>query len=140
MRVVIDTDVIVASMRSKTGASRGVMRLVEHKRLTPIATASIMFEYEAVLKRQEHLRAARMTIHDVDKLIDALVSFVEPVTSHFMWRPQLKDPNDEMILEAAVNGRAKAIVTFNLKHFARIAPRFGIDILEPADLLRRILP
>ena len=62
----------------------------------------------------------------------------EPVTSHFRWRPQLHDPGDEMVLEAAVNGQAVAIVTFNLRHYRLGPARFGIAVMRPADALRRI--
>ena len=55
----------------------------------------------------------------------------------FLWRPRLPDPNDDMVLEAAVNGRADAIVTFNRRDFAGVISEFGIDILTPIEILRR---
>jgi len=63
---------------------------------------------------------------------------VEPVETHFLWRPSLRDPADEMVLEAAVNGRANAIVTFNLRDYKNVPSRFGLDIYNPCDALRRI--
>lgn len=138
MRIALDTDVFIASVRSKTGASRYILKLIERKRLTAVTTVNMLIEYEAILKRQEHLEAAGLSLEEADKVIDALAALVEPITPHFLWRPQLKDPNDEMILEAAANGQADAIVTFNRKHFARVAPRFGIEVMQPADLLRRL--
>lgn len=140
MRVVLDTDVVVASVRSKTGASRVILTRIEHGQLTALASVSMLIEYEAVLKRAPHLAAAKMTLIDVDRFTDALASIVEPITPHFLWRPQLKDPNDELILEAAANGHADAIVTFNIRHFGEIAPRFGIAVVQPGDLLRRLRP
>jgi len=140
MRVVLDTDVVVASVRSRTGASRVVLTLIERGQLTALASVSLLIEYEAVLKRPAHLTAANMTLADVDHFIDALASLVEPVTPHFLWRPQLRDPNDEMILAAAANGHAEAIVTFNIRHFGDIAPRFGIAVMQPGDILRRLRP
>lgn len=62
----------------------------------------------------------------------------KPVSTYFRWRPQLRDPGDEMVLEAAVNGRAEAIVTFNLRHYRAVPERFGIEIMRPAEALRRI--
>ena len=62
----------------------------------------------------------------------------EPVETHFMWRPQLRDPADEFVLEAAVNGQAAAIVTFNRRDFGGVPAGFGIDVLTPAETIRRI--
>jgi predicted nucleic acid-binding protein len=74
----------------------------------------------------------------VHTVIDALVGVAEPVEVHYQWRPQLTDAGDEMVLEAAVNGRADAIVTFNRKDYGAGPARFGIEMLSPADALRRI--
>lgn len=70
-------------------------------------------------------------------MLMALASAVEPVSVHIVWRPQLRDPSDEMVLEAAINGRADAIVTFNVKDFGP-AGRFGVSVVRPGDLLRRM--
>jgi predicted nucleic acid-binding protein len=74
----------------------------------------------------------------VDIFVDAVLALVEPVETHFMWRPQLRDPADELVLEAAVNGQADAIVTFNLRDFGDAPARFGIDMLRPVEALGRI--
>jgi len=60
------------------------------------------------------------------------------VETHFQWRPQVRDPGDEMVLEAAINGHAGIIVTFNISDFAAAAGRFGIQILQPRDLMREM--
>jgi predicted nucleic acid-binding protein len=67
-----------------------------------------------------------------------VVAMAEPVASHFMWRPQLRDPDDELILEAAVNGRAEMIVTFNRRDFGQAPSRFGVDVVTPAEAIGRI--
>jgi len=138
MRCVLDTDVIVASVRSQTGASREIIRRIGLRQLTALASVALLVEYEAVLKRPEHLQAANLTALQVDVLLDALASLFIPVTPHFLWRPQLKDPNDEMILETAVNGQAGVIATFNTRHFGNAAGRFGIEVLRPGEFLRSI--
>ncbi len=63
---------------------------------------------------------------------------VEPVETHYMWRPQRRDPADELVLEAAVNGQAAALVTFNRRDFGAVPARFGIEMLTPAEAIRRI--
>jgi predicted nucleic acid-binding protein len=68
-----------------------------------------------------------------------VLAMAEPVETHFMWRPQLRDPSDELVLEAAVNGQAAAIVTFNRRRDLGIAPmRFGIAVLSPAEAIRKV--
>lgn len=138
MRCVLDTDVIVASLRSKTGASREIIRRIGLRQITALASVALLIEYEAVLKRPEHLQAANLTAAQVDLFLDTLAHLFVPVTPHFLWRPLLKDPNDEMIIEAAVNGQAQIILTFNTRHFGNAASRFGIQVLKPGEFLQRI--
>ena len=74
----------------------------------------------------------------IDGFLAELAALVAPVEVHFQWRPQSRDPNDEMVLEAAINGRADALVTYNLKDFAEAGERFRISVLRPADLLKKV--
>jgi len=76
---------------------------------------------------------------EVSQFLDGLVDLIEPVEAWFLWRPQLRDPGDELVLEAAANGRADAIVTFNRRDFVSGAQRFGIEILLPREALARII-
>jgi hypothetical protein len=98
----------------------------------------LLLEYEAVCQREEHRLAAGLTRNDVDSFLDGLAGLSEPVTVHFLWRPQLRDAADEMVLEAAVNGQAQAIVAFNHRDYGNAPPRFGILLLLPAEAYRRI--
>jgi predicted nucleic acid-binding protein len=66
------------------------------------------------------------------------LAMVEPVETHFVWRPQLRDPADELVLEAALNGQAAANIAFNRRDFGAAPARFGIDVLTPAETIRRI--
>ncbi len=138
MRYVLDTNVVVAGMRSPTGASAALLRLARAGRFVPLANVALALEYEAVCERAEHLKASGLTLAEVGIFVTAVLAMVEPVESHFMWRPQLRDPQDEAVLEAAVNGRAAAIVTFNRRDFGLAPGRFGVDVLLPIEALRRI--
>jgi predicted nucleic acid-binding protein len=101
-----------------------------------LASPALWLEYEAVLKRPEMLELRRFSRTQIDDFLHGLAVCVEPVTSHFLWRPQLKDPNDEMVLEAAVNGAAQFLVTVNTRDFEAVAKRFGIAINLPGQFLK----
>ena len=135
----MDTDSVVAAMRSPGGASAALLRAARSGRATLLATAPLCFEYEAVCNRPEHLEAAGFHVGDASVFLDAVVDLVEPVEAWFLWRPQLRDPDDELVLEAAVNGRADAIATFNGRDFLPAAARFGVEVLLPRDALGRLL-
>ena len=136
--VVLDSSVVVSAFRSRLGASSVLLGLVEDGRLVPLATPALFIEYEDVLKRPEQREASGLSLAEVDVALTAFAALVEPVQVRFMWRPQLADPSDEMVLDAAVNGHADALVTHNLAHFALAAPRFGLLLLRPGELLERI--
>lgn len=136
LRVVLDTSVVVAALRSRTGASNAVLRLVARKHITALATPALFLEYEEVLMRPEQMAAHGLNAHEIESVLAALASAIEPVMIHMAWRPQLRDPSDEMVLEAAINGRADALVTFNLNDFMP-ARRFGLPVMRPADLLKK---
>lgn len=90
------------------------------------------------MKRPEHRAVHLLDDGGIGGFLAALASAIEPVTVHISWRPQLRDPADEMVLEAAINGRADAIVTFNTKDFIPAANRFGLSVLRPADVLDKV--
>jgi len=137
-RIVLDTSVVAAAFRSRNGASHAVLALVAWRRLVPLLTPALYLEYEDVLKRPDQLLASGLTRDDVDRRLAALASAAEAVTVHYRWRPQLPDPGDELVFEAAVNGRADALATHNLRHFVAAAPRFGLRVLRPGDVLKEI--
>ena len=89
------------------------------------------------MTRLEHLKAARVSAADVGVLLNAVAAVAEPVKSAFLWRPTLPDPDDDMVLEAAVNGRADGIVTFNRRDFGP-AEQFGIAVLSPGEAVKRL--
>lgn len=134
----MDTTVVIAGLRSPTGASAELLRMARRKEITLLASVPLFVEYEAKSTEAEHLSAAGLSREDAEAFLDGLAAIVEPVTIHYSWRPQLSDPADEMVLEAAVNGGAKMLVTFNQRDFGETPKRFGIDLLLPAEALRRV--
>ena len=84
------------------------------------------------------MAAAGFGRSDLTVFLDALIGLLAPADVWFLWRPQLRDPGDELVLEAAVNGRAEAIVGFNRRDFSMAPARFGITFMTPAEALRRL--
>lgn len=133
MRLILDTASMVAAIRSDAGASRRLMVAALERRFTLLASVPLMIEYQAVMTRPEHLEASGLSADEVNALLDAVAAVAEPVRLAFLWRPAARDPDDDMVLEAAVNGRADAIVTFNVRDFREVAGRFGVMVLAPGE-------
>jgi putative PIN family toxin of toxin-antitoxin system len=138
MRLLLDTAVMVAAIRSDAGASRRLLVAALEGRLTLLASVPLMIEYQAVMTRPEHLAASGLSSDEVEVLLDAIAAVATPVRIAFLWRPVLRDPDDDMVLETAVNGQADAIVTFNVRDFSGNAYRFGLAVLLPGEALRRL--
>ena len=113
---------------------------IRHGHAQLLVTTALILEYEAVCTLPEHRLASGLNSREVGVFLDAIALFAEPVEVHYQWRPMLSDPGDEMVLETAVNGHAQAIVTFNRRDYADVTRIFGIDIISPAEALRRIQP
>ena len=97
--MVVDTDVIVAAMRSPSGASAAILRTARQGRVMLLVSVPLALEYEAICSEAEHRLAAGLSEREVEIFVDAVVAMAEPVKTHFLWRPQLRDPGDEMVLE-----------------------------------------
>jgi predicted nucleic acid-binding protein len=140
VRILLDTDVVVAAMRSPRGASAELLRRIDAGKATMLLSVALALEYEAKCMMAEHRLAAGLTAAEAAAYIDGLIAMAEPVQTHFRWRPQLHDPGDELVLEAAVNGRAFAIVTFNEKDLRDARHSFGIAVMRPGEALKIVEP
>lgn len=138
MKIVMDTDAIVAALRSPTGASAELLRRARRGELTLAASVSLFMEYESVCFRPEHIAAAGLDTRQVGVFLDGLAHIVEAVEVHFLWRPQLRDPANELVLEAAVNAAAQALLSFNVRHFAKAVERFQLRVEQPGSFLRSL--
>jgi predicted nucleic acid-binding protein len=125
-------------MRSPAGASAAILRSIREGHATFLLSVPLALEYESVCRKPEHRLAAGLSERQVEIFVNATIAMAEPVETHFLWRPQLRDANDEMVLEAAVNGRAAALVTFNVRDYGEVPSRFGVDLLLPREALRRL--
>lgn len=138
VRCVLDTNVVIAAMRSPSGASAALVMAARRDEVTLLGNVALALEYESTCRLAEHGLAAGLGPDEVGIFVDAVIAMLEPVETHFLWRPQLRDAGDELVLEAAVNGQASAIVTFNRRDFAPVPNAFGIDVLTPAQAIRRV--
>ena len=138
MRVLLDTSVARAGFASAAGASRRLLQAALTGRVTAIASTALMLQYEEVLLRPETLRRAGVPAQDALAFLDGFCAVCRPVTVRIRWRPQSPDSGDDLVIDAAVNGLADTIATFNLRDLRAPAGRFGIAAELPADILRRI--
>ena len=134
-RVVLDTNVLVAGLRSSLGASYRVLSLVGTGRFTHVVSVALLFEYEAALKRPES--GVRLSRHAIDDVLDFVCAAGHRQPIYFLWRPTLRDPSDDLVLEVAAHGRCDRIVTFNTRDFAG-SERFGLRVETPAAFLRSL--
>ena len=134
-RIVLDTNVLVSALRSRTGASFRLLSLIDSGRFSLCVSVPLVLEYEAATKR--HAKTIGLTYTDIDNILDYLCFVAEHHRVYYLWRPTLRDPNDDMVLELAVSCRAEAIVTYNRDDF-KGAEQFGIRILSPKDFLNQI--
>ena len=135
---VLDTDVMVAALRSDRGASRQLLLAALNQRFELLLSVPLMLEYEAVLTRPQHLAACGLSSAEVGRVLDDLAAVARPVRLAFRWRPRLSDPDDDMVLETAINGSANAIVTFNQRDFAPGTKGFSCAAILPAKALQQI--
>jgi putative PIN family toxin of toxin-antitoxin system len=135
VQVVIDTNVLVAAARSNAGASFELVRLFAagDTRWQWNISTGLLLEYEAVLKREQHLQARPLAV--VDRFLDDLAARANRHAIFYLIRPFLTDPDDEMILELALASASDYIVTHNRDDF-RDASRFGLAVLTPGEFLR----
>lgn len=137
-RLLLDTSVLHAGFVSNAGASRQLLVAALTGRVAAIASTALMLEYEDVLLRPETLDRAGVSAQDALAFLDGFCAVCRPVAVRVRWRPQSPDGDDDLVIDAAVNGLADAIATFNLRDLRAPAARFGIPAEPPADTLRRI--
>ena len=138
MRLVLDTNVVVAALRSPTGASAALLNRALSGDFTMLISVALVLEYEATCGQSAQRAASGLSGDEVRTVITAVCRVGEHVDVWFLWRPLLRDPADEMVLEAAINGRADALVTFNRRDFGDEPRRFGVALLSPQEVLKRM--
>ena len=134
-RVILDTNVVLAAMRSQTGASHRLLLTLGHPRWQSVVTPALMYEYEDVARRPGN--APGLSPQDITDILDLIYQQSHRQLVWFSWRPLSSDPCDDAVLEAAIAGGCDFVVSFNERHL-RAAAEFSIEVLKPADLLNLI--
>ncbi|MBI4840135.1 MAG: putative toxin-antitoxin system toxin component, PIN family [candidate division NC10 bacterium] len=134
-QIVIDTNVLVAALRSRRGASFRVLSLVGGKDFGINISVPLVLEYEDAAKRIA--REIGLSHGDIDDILDYICRVAHHCQIYFLWRPFLKDPRDDLVLDVAVEGGCDFIVTYNVRDFEG-ADRFGVRVVTPGEFLRAI--
>lgn len=135
--IVLDTSVFISACLSNGGASREVLRLCLNRRCLPLMGEALYTEYEAVLSRERLFRGCALDAQERTTLFEAFLSVCRWTRVYYAWRPNVPDESDNHVVELAVAGGATAIVTRNIRDFARMELRFGrLAVIDPATLLK----
>jgi len=133
--IIMDTNVLFAGLYSSTGASFQILRLLDAGKIKPVISTTLLFEYEDVLKRKQTI--LNLSHKQVDIILNNICALSNFQEIYFLWRPYLKGPKDDHVLEVAVASKTKIIITHNLKDFQRVE-KFGIKAITPGNFLEVI--
>ena len=135
LKIIIDTNILVSALRSNKGASFKLLSLIDSKKFDFFLSIPLVFEYEEALKND--LAASKLTKNDIDEILNYMCKMGGHQEISYLWRPQLRDPEDDFILEVAVQSESNFIITHNLRDFAG-TEKFGIKAISPGNFLRKI--
>lgn len=135
VRAVIDTNVIIAGMRSTLGASHAILLAMAERQFTPVLSVPLAMEYEEVAKRPGML--PHLSIGQIDAILNLICARAIEQRIYFSWRPFLPDPDDDMLVELALAAQVSYIVTGNLRDVLP-ATRLGLKVVEPREFIQII--
>lgn len=131
----MDTNVLLAGLRSQRGASYKLLTMLNNKRWRLNVSTTLLFEYEQILKRESVQLG--LSIEDIDNLIDGICAIANLRNIFYLWRPVANDPNDDFLIDLAVESQSDFIITYNQRDL-QPAERFGIRVLSPKQFLQEI--
>jgi putative PIN family toxin of toxin-antitoxin system len=136
IKVVLDTSILVAAARSRTGASFAVVSAIPSPQFQSCLSVGLYSEWQEVLTREENLPPGR-TAEDARRFLRYLASQSHLQEIHFLWRPFLADADDDMVLELAFAAGCRYVVTHNVKDFHG-SEQLGVAAIAPGDFLNLI--
>lgn len=128
-QVILDTNVLVTALKSAKGTSFRMLSMVGNDMFQLHVSAPLVAEYESVLKRG----MLALSSQQIDDVVDFVCAHAEHHKIYYLWRPMLKDPGDDFVLELAVKANAQ-IVTWNVSDFKQAA-KFGVRVQTPREFL-----
>lgn len=134
-QLVIDTNILIAGLRSNKGASYKLLSILNDPRWRINLSTALVFEYETVLKRESE--QLNLSFNEIDKIINALCSIANLNQIFFLWRPLSKDPDDDFLFDLAVKSQANFIISYN-KSDLKAIEKFGVEVLTPKEFLQRV--
>jgi len=134
-QIVADTNVFVTALRSQFGASYKLLSLIDKDKFKLNLSVPLALEYEEVAKRM--IGEIALNEQEIDDILDFVISNSNQWDIYYLWRPQLKDPGDDMVLELAVTANCNYIITYNVKDFKGIE-NFGIEVMTPKEFLEMV--
>ena len=134
--IVIDTNVIISALKSNKGASFKLISLLTENKFKINISVPLILEYEEIIKRE--INSKIINKNDIESFIDYICYIGNPTKIYYLWRPFLKDPKDDMILELAFTSNSDYIITYNLKDFSEVYSNFKIKSIIPKDFLKII--
>ena len=139
MKIVIDTSVWISALISKESNSREIVRLALQGKLAPQMGESLFHEYESVMKRSKIQKSCPLNKDEQVELFNAYLAVSRWNEVYYLWRPNLKDENDNFVIELAVASGAEVVITYNLKDFEISELSFGCKIVTPEEFIKEIL-
>ncbi len=134
-QIVVDTNVLIAGLRSKRGASYRFLTLLNNDRWQLNISTALIFEYEEVLKRNRD--QLNLTLQAIDTLLNGICAISNHRDIFYLWRPLAKDPNDDFLIDLAIKSQASFLITYNQKDLQQ-ATQFGIQVITPKAFLQLI--
>jgi putative PIN family toxin of toxin-antitoxin system len=132
MDIVIDTNVLISALKSKRGAAYKLLMALPKELFVPNVSVPLFLEYESVAKRPGLL--SKLSSKDIDSILDYFLSKSKIRKVFYLWRPYLKDPKDDLVLEVAVESQSEYIITFNVRDF-KGSDKFGITVVTPQEFI-----
>ena len=140
MNVVIDTNIWISALISKDGQSRDIIRLALNDKISPQISTSLFLEYETVMKRNKIKNLCSLNLEEQHDLFQAFLSTCIWNEIFYLWRPNLRDKDDDFLIELAVASNSKAIITDNKKDIESGELKFNFEVLTPKEFLERNQP
>lgn len=136
IQIVIDTNIFIASLYSRRGYAYALFSRINKDNFEINLSTPLILEYEDIAKRM--VTKLAISMQDIDVVIDYICSVSNQHKIFYLWRPFLKDPKDDMVLELAVAAKCSYIITYNKKDFKHVKSQFGISIVTPDEFLQEI--